>query len=109
MATRDFSKVQETSVARALGGTVVANSGATAFYKGDVRTKTFLIECKTVCKEQTSFTVKKEWLTKMKQEAFAMSKDNSALAINFGPGEKSYYVIDESLMQTLVDYLESSN
>ena len=51
MDTRHYSKKQEKRVAKNLGGKVNANSGATGFYKGDVRTDYLLVECKTATKE----------------------------------------------------------
>lgn len=103
MATRDFSSVQEEAVAKALGGKVVANSGATAFSKGDVRLDNALVECKTVVKKQTSISIKEEWLTKLREEACNMGKDYYAIAVNFGPKEKNYYIIPEWMMQELLD------
>ena len=41
MDTRHYSKKQEKRVAKNLGGKVNANSGATGFYKGDVRPAVF--------------------------------------------------------------------
>lgn len=102
-ATRDYSNVQEKSVASALGGKVVANSGATAFLKGDVSLDNALVECKTVMKKQSSISIKEEWLIKLREEACNMGKDYYALAVNFGPKEKNFYVIPEWMMQELLD------
>ena len=106
--TRFYSKQQEKRVAKAVGGARTANSGATAFSKGDVRTSTFLLECKTCTEPRQSFTLKKEWFDKNKEEAFAMHKDYSAVVFDFGDGE-NHYVIDERLFQKLVKYLEGEN
>lgn len=106
--TRFYSKQQERKVAKALNGRVTANSGATAFSKGDVTTSMFLLECKTCTEPRKSFTVKKEWFDKNKEEAFAMHKDYSAVVFDFGDGE-NHYVIDESLFRQLVEYLEEKN
>ena len=103
--TRFYSKRQENKVAKAVGGSRTANSGATAFSKGDVRTDTFLLECKTCTEPRKSFTLKKEWFDKNKEEAFAMNKDYSAVVFDFGDGE-NYYVIDERLFQKLIKHLE---
>lgn len=105
MNTRKYSSQQEKRVAKNLGGRVNANSGATAFNKGDVRTNYLLVECKTSTKEVKSISIKKEWLTKLKQEKFAMGKWHSVLAFDFGDGE-DYYIIDKNLMSMLQDYLE---
>lgn len=103
--TRFYSNRQEKKVAHAVGGKQTANSGATAFSKGDVRTQSFLIEAKTVTEERKSFTLKKEWFDKNKEEAFAMGKSYSALVFDFGDGIQ-HYVIDEKLFKILVNYLE---
>lgn len=110
-ATRYFSDIHESSVAKALGGTKVANSGAGKFSGGDVVQKdaSLLIECKTVMKEKQSVSVKKDWLVKNKEEAFSKRLDNNCLCINFGPGTPNYYVIEEKLMKFLVEKLEEYN
>lgn len=105
--TRFYSKQQEDKVAKAIGGKRVANSGATAFSKGDVRTDSFLIECKTCTEPKKSFTLKREWFDKNKEEAFAMHKDYSALVFSFGDNE-NWYVIDEYLFKKLQEYLQHS-
>ena len=104
--TRFYSSKQEKQVAKAVGGKKVANSGATAFNKGDVTTDSFLIEAKTCMTEKKSFSIKKEWLEKNKEEAFEMGKSYSALAFNFGPDTDNYYVIDERLFRILKEHLE---
>jgi hypothetical protein len=90
--TRFYSKKQEKIVAKAVSGKPVANSGATTFNKGDVTTEKVLIECKTCTKPQSSFSVKKEWIEKNREEAFAMGKSYSAVAIDFGDGEQHYII-----------------
>ena len=104
--TRFFSKAQETTVAKAVGGKRTANSGATPFSKGDVRTDKFLIECKTCVEEKKSFTIKREWIDKNKEEAFAMNKPYSAIVFNFGPDTENHYVISEKLFKRLQALLE---
>ena len=103
--TRFYSKKQETKVAKAVGGKRTANSGATTFSKGDVTTSSFLIECKTCTEPRKSFTLKKEWFDKNKEEAFAMHKDYSAIVFDFGDGDQ-HYVIDEHLFRILQETLE---
>ena len=100
--TRFYSNRQEKKVAKSLGGRQVSNSGATTFRKGDVTTDDFLIECKTVTAERKSITVKKDWIDKNREEAFAMGKSYSAVAIDFGDGEQ-HYIISESLFKKLVE------
>lgn len=104
--TRYYSKQQEKKVAKKLGGKRQANSGATAFQKGDVITDQFLVECKTKTKDSKSFTIKEDWLLKNEEEAFAMNKD-SALCFDFGPSaNKRYYIISERLFDLLQQCLE---
>lgn len=103
--TRYYSKKQENAVAKAVNGKRNANSGATAFVKGDVQTKQFLIECKTSVKEKQSVSIAKNWITKNEEEAFAMNKPYSAVAFDFGDGQQ-YYVINEKLFKRLVELLE---
>ena len=104
--TRFYSNRQEKKVAKVVGGKQTANSGATAFSKGDVRTDNFLIECKTAMSPKSSFSIKKEWLNKNREEAFAMGKDYSALAFDFGDDDECYYVISEKLFKQLINYLK---
>lgn len=106
--TRFYSRQQERQVAKATNGQRTANSGATMFSKGDVRTENFLIECKTCAEPRKSFTLHKEWFNKNKEEAFAMHKDYSALVFDFGDGER-FYCIDERLFQKLQNYITEEN
>lgn len=103
--TRYYSSRQEKKVAHAVGGRKTANSGATAFQKGDVLTDMFLLECKTSTSLKNSFTLKRDWFNKNKEEAFAMGKPYSAVVFDFGD-DINRYVIDEKLFKMLVEYLE---
>lgn len=103
--TRFFSSRQEKAVAKAVGGKQVSNSGATNFNKGDVTTQDVLLECKTCTKPQSSFSVKKEWITKNREEAFAMGKSYSAVVIDFGQNEQ-FYIIDEKMFKKLLEHLD---
>lgn len=100
-ATRYFSNKQEKHVAKAIGGKQTANSGATMFSKGDVLADNWCIECKTKTSPSQSMSIKKEWLEKNEEEAFAMNKDHSALAFNFGDihNAQNYYIISEKEFQ----------
>ena len=108
-STRYYSNRQEKQVAKALNGRQTANSGATDFVKGDILTNDFLIECKTTMTPKKSFSIKKEWLDKNRQEMFAMNKSYNALAFNFEPDGKNYYVIDEKLFKYLKEKLEEDD
>lgn len=105
--TRYFSNRQEKSVAKTAGGKKVVNSGATAFSKGDVKTKKCLIECKTCTSDKESFSIKKAWLDKNLQESVFMGKEYSILAFNFGPDRPNYYILDELTFQEFIEYLEN--
>jgi len=104
--TRFYSSKQEKTVAESIGGTVTKNSGATPFDKGDLKIDNFLIECKTKVSSSESMSIKKEWLEKNEQEALFMGKPYSALAFNFGPNEKNYYIINEELFKILIKETE---
>lgn len=103
MNNRFYSSRQEKKVAKNLGGRVVSNSGATMFRKGDVDCGNILVECKTCTQPKTQFTIKKEWIEKNKQEAFAMNKEYSVVAFNFGPEQDNYFIIDSNMMEMLKD------
>ena len=101
-STRFFSKKQEQQIAKALKGKVQSNSGAADFTAGDVKTEHCLIDAKTVMTSKKSVSIHKDWLLKIKDEAFAMNKDFGVVAINFGPNQPNYYVLEEKQFK---DYL----
>lgn len=105
--TRFYSSRQEKKVAKAVGGKQTANSGATAFSKGDVRNDLFLLECKTHTEFRNSFTIKRDWIDKNREEAFQMGKHYSALVIDFGDGE-NHYLISEKLFKQLLEYMREN-
>lgn len=107
--TRFYSNKQEKAIAKSLQGKKVANSGATTFNKGDVTTDLFLIEAKTCVKDKESFSIKKQWLEKNREEAFSMGKHYHALAFNYGPDMANYYVIDERTFKLLIELLKECN
>lgn len=104
--TRFYSNRQEKAVAKQLGGKQTSNSGATAFNKGDVTTDDWLIECKTATTAKASFSIKREWLSKNKEEAFAMGKQYNALCFDFGNGSNRYYVIDEKTFKEVITWMQ---
>ena len=107
MDTRKYSRAQEDRVAKAIGGKVNANSGATGFYKGDVRTKYFLVECKTSIKPVKSISIKKDWIDKLQEEKFSMGKNRIAIGFDFGDGE-DYFIIDKRSFQEYNRMLEGN-
>lgn len=102
-ATRAFSDEHEKSICKALGGRKTSNSGANRFEKGDiiVENSSLLVEAKCSMSEKASFSIKKEWLEKAKEEAFRNRLRDYCLCFNFEPDGKNYYVIDEKLMMIL--------
>lgn len=110
MNTRKYSKAQESNVAKAIKGKRQANSGATPFMKGDVISSQFCIECKTATTEKASMSIKKDWIDKLKEEAFAMRKPFWSLAFNFGGlnNKENFYIISEELFKQLKTHLEET-
>lgn len=102
-STRYYSKLQETSVAKALGGKTTPNSGATNYIKGDTIGKDWLIECKTSMTPKQSFSIKKEWLTGIREEAIQQGKMNYAVAFSYGPRQENYYIVTESKFKELLE------
>lgn len=110
-ATRYYSDKHEKSICKALNAKQQSNSGAGRFRKGDVvqNEASLLIEAKTSMTEKDSFSVKKDWILKNKEEAFSLRKSNSCICFNFGPDQENYYVINEKLMKFLVEKLCEEN
>lgn len=93
-STIDKSSEQEEFVASYLGGRKTSRSGAGLMVKGDVMLPKALVECKTSMVEKDSFTVKREWLTKMQRERFEDQKEFAFLVQNFGgKGNQDNYVV----------------
>lgn len=107
-STRYFSNKQEKQIADKLKGHKQANSGATNFVKGDIALNNWLIEAKTATIEKQSFTIKKQWIEKNKEEAFAMNKPHQAIAFNFGGDtvfDDNYFIISASDFELFVSLL----
>lgn len=109
-STKYFSERQENYIAKKFGGKLSVNSGAGKYSGGDVlinRTKT-LIECKTATKEKDSFSIKKDWLIKAKEECYMRHMDNYVLAFNFGAEENhNYFIMDEIAFNNYLELLEA--
>ena len=96
MTTRDYSDKQEKHIAKVTGGKVQSNSGGTKFGGGDVHTDKFFIEAKTPAIERKSFTIMKDWLEKMKEQAFEQGKEEAVLAFRFDPNtDIDLYVLSQ--------------
>lgn len=109
-STRYYSDFQQERVCGIIDGKRTANSGASKFSVGDVINDcvSLVCECKTCMNDKQSFSIKKDWLEKIKSQAFAKRYENTCLAFNFGPGQKNYFVIDENLMRFLVEKLKEN-
>ncbi len=103
--TRDVSARQERCIAKAVGGKRTPNSGATKFDKGDIVVGEWLLEAKTCMQPKKSFSIKKEWLTKLKEEQFATSKTYSSLCFDFGDNKDRYYILDENTFRYILDII----
>ena len=106
--TRFYSSRQEKKIAKQVAGKQTANSGATPFSKGDVTTDKWLFEAKTKTTESNSFSIKREWITKNQEEAFAMGKPYSAVVIDFGDG-KQFYLLDEKLFLQMKEVFDETD
>ena len=105
--TRKASMLQEKRIAKAIGARCTSNSGATKFDKGDiVLGSDWIIEAKTCMTPKKSFSIKQEWLEKLKGEMYATGKDYNALCFDFGSKDK-YYIIEENLFIQLKDLLKN--
>lgn len=112
ISTREASSIQEKRIADKLNGVVCANSGAGLWDKSDIKVEdaSLSIECKTCMTPKKSFSIKKEWLEKNKDEAFRNRLSNNIIAFNFDYEDKNdYYVIDDKLMKFLVKKLIEEN
>ena len=101
--TRYYSSRQESKVSKLLGGNKVPGSGSPHFCGGDVKTNTFLIECKTSIQPKKSFSIKKEWLDKLEQERMDLQMPYSALAFQFEPSGTNYFVVKDSLFKDMME------
>lgn len=99
--TRYFSKKQEDSVVKSLGGARQLNSGAGKFGKGDVIVDDWVIECKTKVTPTDTMSIHKEWFDSLEEDRQAEARSYSALCFSFGDG-KNYYAIDEKTFKFLL-------
>ena len=110
-STRAYADRHEKSVCKVTHSNQQSNSGASLFSAGDVLNKdaSILIECKTTMTDKDSFSIKKAWIMKNREERFSQRVSNSCIAFNFGPGQENFFVIDEKLMRYLIEKLEEDN
>lgn len=104
MTTRDYSDKQEAYLAKLLDGRITPNSGGTKFSGGDVilDDASMLIEAKTTTKDRKSFAIKKEWIDKAKEQAFAQGLVDSSVAFQFEPEGDNYFILSE---ESFLEYM----
>lgn len=74
---------------------------------GDIQNENWLFEAKTCMKEQQQFTIKKEWLDKLKNESFSMRKEFFALVFNFGiKNGENFYILNEKTFTQILNLLD---
>ncbi len=96
-STKYWSDRQEEYIAKFIGGRTQPSSGSGKFKKSDVICDSVLIECKTAMEEKKTFSIKQEWLEKVKVQSVMNHRPLWSVAFNFGAREnKNYFVIDEN-------------
>lgn len=105
-STREASTIQEKQIAKSINGKRTANSGATKFDKGDIVAGNWLVEAKTCMQPKKSFSIKQDWLIKLKEEQYATSKLYSSLCFDFGDDKGRYYILDESTFRYIKEILD---
>ena len=110
MTTRDYSDKQEKHIAKVTEGKIQSNSGGTKFGGGDVHTDKFFIEAKTPTSDKKSFSIKEDWLYKMREQAYEQGKEEAVLAFRFSPDDKTdMYVLNERQFLEYLKYKEEQN
>lgn len=109
-STRYFSSRQEESISKLIGGTTTPSSGSGHWRKGDIiqQNASLLIEAKCTMTPKDSFSIKKDWIIKNKEEAKTQRLASGCIAFDFEPDGPNYFVINEALMQFLVEKLEEN-
>lgn len=74
MSTKDYSSVQEKTIAEYLGWEVVSGSGARPTIPGDIKSEEFLGECKTHTKPDQDIVFHLDVWNKLKDEASSHMK-----------------------------------
>ena len=102
--------MQEKHIAKVTGGKVQINSGGTKFGGGDVHTDKFFIEAKTPMSDKKSFSIKEDWLYKMREQSYEQGKEESVLAFRFDPDiENDLYVLSQRQFLEYLRYKECEN
>lgn len=96
-----ISKLQEKKTAASFGGRTTPGSGNQWHSKGDVRTPSWLIECKATAK--LSYSLKAETWSKIRTEALLEGRD-PLMAIEFIDQDVSLVVLDREDFLALMNY-----
>ena len=56
-----------------------------------------------------SFSIKKDWLEKLREEKFACNKDYCTLCFDFGDNGSRYYIVDEDTIKVLIELGKINN
>lgn len=97
------SNLQEKQVAILVNGNIQPASGGTSHGGGDVLTKNWFFECKTVTSTKNSYSIKKTVLDKMYEQMYEQKRDYSALVFRFSPEGDDYMVIDSNTFKYMMD------
>lgn len=96
------SKLQEKRAAKDYGGTITPGSGNQWFQKADVKTDTWLIECKTTTK--ASYSLKAITWDKLWRQAMSEGRD-AMMEIEFSDEDIHLVVLDKNDFLALMEYL----
>lgn len=107
MTSRQASDIQEIKLANDYNGKRTPNSGGTKFSGGDVVLGdiSLLIEAKTSMTPKESFSIKQDWLDKMKEQSFEQGLTRSTLAFRFAPKGTDYFILTRSEFEEYIDFL----
>ena len=111
---KDSSKRQELGIVKklsCLGAQLVPSSGSGRFDGGDIciGDNQILVECKTVVSPKLSFSIKRDWMSKLEEQRFEQGYHESCLAFRFEPNGEDYFIVNEKFFKALIElYLEDN-
>lgn len=73
---------------------------------GDLQDTHWVIEAKTCMEPKKSFSIRKDWLTTLREEMYASKKDYRALCFDFGDEKDRYYILDEDTFSYVKELLD---
>lgn len=99
--TKYESNKQEKRVAKEVKGRTVVASGAIDIFKGDVRSDSLLVECKTTLKDY--YVLSYHTWEKIRQEAIRDGMRDPVMCVDLKNGEQRLAIVEAS---TFTDYVE---